>query len=359
MSNRNQFGSFDDNTMLDIFHTSEDLLGTDLLSMSDYFQLLINKTTEKVSVSNRWESIRDINPFWGQIASAIRGYIDISEMGVLVADKSHFSKEIVDGLKTGIYHIGESKEVSGNLRPAIVDKDNRLVKFFTLKRAFNPSAVLLDVSMMSIQASLQQISSELQSISNQIEYVIDLARRTELSNKFINAREYVKKAFNNPDYQNDFLIEADKYLTEGLTALYSDVDAELKRLSVHVSIKGKIKEVDTILSHINEDMLMIPKYVAVQVYLLNYAGRYDDAINVIRSYKYQIEGKGQAKQYNNRFSAVELIHELYPYNDVNRDFWLEMPKNTTKMLEPFELMLEQHGKDVILIQDATEDDNNE
>lgn len=355
MSSNNQLIPIDDKSLLDIYQTQEDKLGTDLLAMSDFFEICIDKARSKVELNYEWDSIFDAKSLIGEIASAIKGGIDISKIGVLVADQSHFSKDVVDGLKSGIYHIGESKEVSGNLRPAIVDGNNRLVKFFTLKRAFDPTAVLSDLTTISMQLSLQQISSELQSISNQIEYSIDLARRTELSNKFINAREYVKKAFNNPNHREEFLIQADGYLTEGLTALYSDLDAELNRLSGHVSIKGKIQEVDTILSHINEDMLMIPKYVAVQVYLLNYSGRYDDAANVINTYKYQIEGKAKSKVYNDRFSAVELIHEMYPYRNDNRDFWLNMPSKATKALEPLTDMIEQKGSDIILIEESNDE----
>lgn len=263
MSSNNQLIPIDDNSLLDIYQTQEDQLGNDLLAMSDFFEICIDKARSKIELNYEWDSIFDAKSLIGEIASAIKGGIDISKIGVLVADRSHFSKDVVAGLKSGKYHIGESKEISGNLRPAIVDENNRLVKFFTLKRAFDPTAVLSDLTIISMQVSLQQITSELQSISNQIEYSVDLARRTELSNKFIIAREYVKKAFNNPDHREEFLIQADGYLTEGLTALYSDLDAELKRLSGYVSGKGKIREVDTILSHINEDMLMIPKYMAV------------------------------------------------------------------------------------------------
>ncbi len=342
--------------LLDIYQTQEDKLGTDLLAMSDFFEILIGKANGNLERKSEWESISDAKMLFGNIASAIKGGIDISKIGVLVADQSHFSKDVVDGLKSGIYHIAESKEVSGNLRPAIVDESNRLVKFFTLKRAFDPTAVLSDLTTISIQMILRQITSELQSISNQIEYSKGLARRTELSNKFINAREYVKKAFNNPNHREKFLFQADGYLTEGLTALYSDLDAELDRLSGQASLlKGRIKDVNTILSHINEDMLMIPKYVAVQVYLLNYSGHYDDAANVINTYKYQIEGKAKSKVYNDRFSAVELIHEMYPYSDENRDFWLNMPSKATKALEPLKDMIEQKGSDIILIEESNDE----
>lgn len=62
---------------------------------------------------------------------------------MLVADYSQFSQAIIDGLKEGIYHVGQSKEVAGNLRPAILDQNEHLVKFFTLKKQLIPHIYFL------------------------------------------------------------------------------------------------------------------------------------------------------------------------------------------------------------------------
>lgn len=48
---------------------------------------------------------------------------------MIVADFLHFSQEIVDGLKTGIYYIRYSKEVAGNFRPVILDEKKQFVSF--------------------------------------------------------------------------------------------------------------------------------------------------------------------------------------------------------------------------------------
>lgn len=71
--------------------------------------------------------------------------------------------------------------------------------------------------------------------------------------------------------------------------------------------------------------------------------------------------------YNDRFSAVELIHEMYPYSNENRNFWLNMPAKATKALEPLKNMIEQKGSDIIFIveshdeyiEDNTEDYDDE
>lgn len=55
-------------------------------------------------------------------------------MGMLLADYSHFGQDVIDRLKEGIYHVGQSREVDGTLCSAILDENEHIVKFFTLKK---------------------------------------------------------------------------------------------------------------------------------------------------------------------------------------------------------------------------------
>ena len=175
--------------LLNIFTEEEDKKGTDLLAMSNFFEVFIGKIGTEMETDTAWEVFRNIEGLIGEIASAIKGGFDISKMGILVADYSHFSQDIIDGLKEGIYHVGRSKEVAGNLRPAILDKNEQLVKFFTLKKAVNPSSVLSDISILYMQASLQRISSQIEDISRDVKGMLDFVRREALSNKFLYARD--------------------------------------------------------------------------------------------------------------------------------------------------------------------------
>lgn len=95
---------------------------------------LFRKLIHRLIKNGKWEVVADASGLLGQIATAIKSGFDLSKIDMLVADTSHFSKEIVGGLKEGIYHIGQSKEVAGNLRPAILDENERLVKFVILKK---------------------------------------------------------------------------------------------------------------------------------------------------------------------------------------------------------------------------------
>ena len=336
--------------LLNIFIGEEDKKGTDLLAMSDFFEVFIGKIEVEMGTDTAWEVFHNIEGFIGEIAAAIKGGFDISNMGMLVADYSHFSQDVIDGIKEGIYHVGQSKEVAGNLRPAILDENEHLVKFFTLKKAVNPSSVLANISTLSIQASLQRISSQIEDIGRDVKGMIDFARREALSNKFIYARDKIMLAATAfEDERDTYLKEADTYLMEGLTDLYSDINAQVKELA---DIKGpfaSLKTIDAILSYINEDMQMIPRYVGLRVYLLNYRGNTEDANRILGEYRYHLQTLAERKLGDGKHTALELIHKNYPYEAENIDFWLEKPRQMLGVIGSYETLLEQKDKDIYYI----------
>ena len=85
--------------LLNIFTEEEDKKGTDLLAMSDFFEVFIGKIETEMGADTAWEAFHNIEGFIGEIAAAIKSGFDISKMGMLVADSSHFSQDIIDGIK--------------------------------------------------------------------------------------------------------------------------------------------------------------------------------------------------------------------------------------------------------------------
>ena len=236
MSDKNEANNTESHELMNIFRNEEDRKGTDLMAMSNFFDVFIENIKGTMDRGASWEIYRTIDGFASTIATALKSGIDISQMGMLVADYSHFSQKIIDGLKEGIYHIGMSKEVAGNLRPAILDENEKLVKFFTLKKAINPSDILSDISTLSMQTALQRISVQIEDVARDVESLIDFSRREALSNKFIYARDKIMLAATASEQDWEmYLRDADTYLMEGLTDLYSDVDAQVKKLA---TIKG-------------------------------------------------------------------------------------------------------------------------
>lgn len=350
MAEKNEIAEVSKSELLDIFVEEEDRKGTDLLAMSDFFDVLIGKIDVGMGSETAWEIHLNIEGLFGQITAAIKSGFDISKTGMLVADYSHFSQEIIDGLKEGIYHVGESKEVAGNLRPAILDKNGQLVKFFTLKKALNPAEVLSDISTLSMQTSLKRISAQIEDIGRDVKGMIDFARREALSNKFIYARDRIMSASTaDSEEQEDFLREADTYLMQGLVDLYSDINAQVKKLADQKGPFASVKAIDTLLSYINEDMKMIPRYVGLRVYLFNLRGKDDDANRILGEYQYQLQTLTERKIGDGKYTALELIHEYYPYKEENRDFWLERPKQMLEAIGSFKTMLDQKDNDIFYI----------
>lgn len=331
--------------LLNIFVTDEDKKGTDLLAMSNFFNIFIGKTEKKVKSSTVWEVVEDASRFLGMIVTAIKCGFDVSNMGTLVADMSRLSKEILEGLNNGTYHIGLAKD--GGYRPAILDKSGKIVKQINLKMAINPAEVLSDISSISMQASLKRISTQLEDIGRNVDAIVDFMRREKLSNPFINARDRILLAAT-ADIQQQviYLKEADKYLLEGLTSLYADLNAEVESLEkLNDKAFPSLSAVDEILAHINDDMLMIPRYVALRAYLFNFQ---EDSINagrVLDEYRYHLENISE-KKVKGRHTALELVHMYSKYEKDNIDFWLEQPKQMLSTLSSYETILEQKGKNI-------------
>lgn len=337
--------------LLNIFETEEDKRGTDLLAMSNYFDVFVSKIDISLDHNGKWEVVADASGLLGQIATTIKSGYDISKMNMLVADTSHFSKEIVDGLKEGIYHIGQSKEVAGNLRPVLLDEKERIVKFVTLKKAINPSEILTDMTNLSMQLSLKHISAQIEDVGRDVQGISEFVRREALSNKFIYARDKIMSAASaSIKKQEQFLLEADTYLMEGLTDLYADVNAEVQKLAELSGPFRSLKAVDTLLTHINEDMQMIPRYVGMRVYLFNLQGNTAEVKRVVGGYRYHLEKLSETKLEDGKYTALEMIHRYYPYKEYDKDFWLEQPQQMLSALKSYEKMIEQTAKDLFYIE---------
>lgn len=358
MSENNELVVSSKNELLDIFATEEDRMGTDLLNMSNYFDIFVSKIDTSLDRNAQWDVVINPGNLMGRLAAVIKGGFDIADMKMLVADTSHFSKEIVDGLKSGLYHIGESKEMAGNLRPAVLDEKEHLVKCVTLKRAINPTEVLSDMSNLSMQLSLKQISGQIEDVGRDVQGISEFIRRESLSNKFIYARDKIMLAATAEGNQREqFLIEADTYLMEGLTNLYADLNVEVKKLS---DLKGpfrSLKAADTIMTNINEDMQMIPRYVGLRVYLFNLRGKVSDANRILGEFRFQLEALNDRTLEGGKYTALEMIHRYYPYGTNDMDFWIEQPPKMLEALKSYEYLIDQRPEELIYIdmEDGTDE----
>lgn len=345
------------NELLDIFPTENDQNGMDLLSMSNFLEVYIGKIEKDLESNYSWRRRKTVKNLINGVTSAITCGYDISNSSVLIADYSHFSKDIVDGLKSGIYHIGQSKEISGNLRPAILDDKEQLVKFFTLKKAIDPSKIMTDVTTLATQSMLRDIGNQIEELAIDVKELIDFNRRINLSDKFIYARDKIMSAssIDSSEEIEEYLKEADTYLMEGLISLKSDLNSQVANLC-NKKLKST-KNVDSILTYINEDMLLIPRYVGLRIYILNYLGKRKDANRILKEYQYMLESLNEKQFKGNKYSAIEIIHSYYSYSDKNMDFWLKKPIEMIETIKLNKKLLNQEALEVYYID--IEENNNE
>ncbi len=334
MGHDNSLSSIDKSDLLCIFNNDEDRKGSDLLAMSDYLSVLTDSSIMDMKRSGKWRKYGRIDNFVGQLSSAIKNGISVSEQGTLVADLKSLSSEIKEGLRDGTYHIGVSKEVKGNLRPAILNDKQRIVKQLTLRKINDPSLVLGDISVLCIQSALDNISNQLDNIQTDVKELISFERRIHLSSQFFKARDRVIRAASaEGDTQEQLLDKADEYLMDGLQNLYVDLNAQVGKIQGLKIRKTDVDDLNKTLNYISEDMLMIPKYVGLQVYLLEYRNMHKQASLVIEEYQYKMSQLATSDE--GEYSPFELIHSLFKYNSENRDFWIENPPKMLKAIEAY------------------------
>lgn len=183
---------------INILQTDEDKFGYDIAKMSDFFEISVLNSTKRIEESN--VLLQTIEPIdLSIISEAIKGASIIFSNGInLIPDLEHLPQDIKNGLESGRYIIGDSKQVDGNFRAVIVDttNNNQRVKDITLKEVANTTSVLDSISNIATQMQLRQISNQLKNISDIQVYQLEKSRDAMIKVPFLNARDYVLKAQN-------------------------------------------------------------------------------------------------------------------------------------------------------------------
>lgn len=274
---------------------------------------------------------------------------------MLDADFSHFGEDIINGLKNGTYSIQESKKYAGNFCSNIVNAKGRIVKSIILRKATNSAQIFSNVPMLCIQLSLKHIDSQIANVSRKIDMMIEDARSESSIDKFMNARGKIKLASNaSSEEQEEYLKEADTYLMEGLNSLYSNIYNRVKDLDRinKKRIYGSINDVDSTLSYITEDMKIIPRYLGLRTYLFHCRGKFENIKSIFEHYSGFLRKLNEARIYSgNKYTAFELIHEYYQYNEENINFWLEEPKQIINSVDSYKALLTNKRRDILCLEE--------
>ena len=346
---------------LHILVTEADTNGYEISKMSDFMGLYAQQLTRTLAKSSFVETISNIpiadisiiNDVVQQAAVVVKGDI------TLVPDFDSLPVGIKEKLQQGIYSIGDSKQVDGNLRAVILDENKVRVKDITLKKVSNNPGTLETTRSIANQMQMKQIQDTLKGIQEMQSYQLDRDRDRDILTPFFDARDYILQAQNalSLETRNDFLVKASDRMTTALNSVY----AEMRTASLHLakntkwSLFHKQSSIDGLLSNLSDDLQLATKFSGVQMQVFEALGRREDSKLVLDRYQsvmhdfiaQEIDGRGM--------SAIELMHDNYRYTKENRDCWYTFSKRLEPALEDTRRAIE--NKDVYII--SVEDINDE
>lgn len=312
-------------------------------------QAELDSDTRKISP----HVLRHTNDVVQHAAVVARGNI------TLVPDFDSLPAGIKEKLKQGLYSIGDSKQVDGNLRAVIVDENGVRVKDITLKKVINNPGTLETTRSIANQMQMKQIQDTLKGIQEMQSYQLDRDRDRDILTPFFDARDYILQAQNaaSIESRNQFLEKASDRMTTALNSVY----AEMRTASLHLakntkwSLFHKQSSIDTLLSNLSDDLQLATKFSGVQMQVFEALGRREDSKLVLDRYQtvmhdfitQEIGGRGM--------SAIELMHDNYHYSKENTDCWYTFSKELEPALESTRLAIE--NKDVYIV--SVEDVNDE
>ena len=347
---------------LQILVTEEDIKGTDILAMSDFFDGYVEELTRDIRASEDVDVITDIpvsdaviiGEVFNQAKAVTKGMIQ------LIPDYDHLPKDIKEGLARGIYKVGESRQVDGNVRGVLVDADGIRVKDITFKKVHADSGTVEASRNIANQIQIKQITAKLDEIQAMQSYQIARDRDRDIYVPFFDARKYILLAQLEEDSEEDrkrYLRQASDLLSTTLTSIYRDFETSGESL---VTLTGKrffrnTKAINKMIGYVTTDLQLVHKMVGLNVRTLACLGD-KNAIRV-ETGRYQkcmqdfflkeLPGCG--------CTLVGLIHENYPYTKENKNSWYNLALEAEKPLKE----LEQKGMEQIYLISVEDVDNGE
>lgn len=266
----------------------------------------------------------------GIIAELINGVHKIISSGktTLIADFDHLPSEIKKKLADGLYSIGESRQVDGNLRAVILDENGVRVKDITMKKVVESSDLTDVTRSIGIQMQLRQIMDKLTDISDLQDFLVERERDTSLYVPFLSARDYIIRAqiANDDITRRENIKSAVEKLTTAMNSLYTDYEtssyslAQIVRRSVFQSTKNR----NRFIGYIVEDIQIAHKYIQIFLALLNYSMDYAASYQVAERYK-AFADDIFTKEINGK-TVAQMLQEYYPYTEDNRNCWYTLIK---------------------------------
>ena len=324
---------------LNILITDEDKNGRNVAKMSDFMGLYAQQQTSALVDSKFVEvmtnlPIADLSILGDVITQA--SAVVKSDL-TLVPDMDHIPNDIKQGLKDGLYKIGESKQVDGNLRAVIVDAGGTRVKDITLKRVINNPGTIDTTRSIANQLQMKQINEKLAAIQEIQDYQLDKDRDEAILVPFLNARDNIWYAqiASSAEERNKYLEIASEQLDKAKNSVYAEINTATKHLAKFSkrSIFTKQSSYNKLISHITDDLQMSTRICGIQMQIFEFLERPDNARIALEQYQREMHDFIHEPVGNCGFTGIELVHDNYPYSKDNLDCWFKLSKELEPALE--------------------------
>ena len=347
---------------LRIFVTDVDKYGTDVTEMSNFFDSYIQQLTCVLSTNTAVNVIENIPIADLGIINEVVHHAAVMMNGEYgyVPDFDSLPYDIKDKLNKGIYKIGESKQVAGNVRAVIMDENDVRVKDITLKWVKNNPDTMQAIRSIANQAQMRQIFVKLNAIQELQSYQIARDRDRDIVTPFLTARGYILRAQTreNLEDEKEYLKKATDELAKAINAIYTDLLTASKHIAKLASrpIFQQRKEIMMYIEFLTQDLQLVTKYVGVQMHVFDYLGDKASSNLALEGYQHvmrdfftkSINKKGQ--------SAATLIHLNYPYGENNLNWWHKFAVDMEPVLQADLKSIEAKGMYLVSVVDVRDED---
>lgn len=312
-----------------ILITDADTHGTELAKMSNFMgeyaklqvSSLSNSSLTSVMIDIPIADISIINDVVQHARIVAKG--DIS----LIPDFEHLPTDIREKLKKGIYSIGESKQVDGNMRAVILNENGTRVKDVTLKKVYNNPGTLETTRSISNQLQMKQINDKLAAIQEIQSYQLDKDRDHAIFTPFLNARDSILLAQNadTQEKRNMYLEKAAEQLREAKNGIKTEMNTAVNHLAKYSKwpLFHRQSTINTLTSHIADDLQFSTKICGITMQVYEYLGQPQNAKLEMEQYQAFMTDFISNEIGNTGYTAIGLFHDNFRYNKDNVDCWYD------------------------------------
>ncbi|MBO5318821.1 MAG: hypothetical protein J6B01_03310 [Ruminococcus sp.] len=312
---------------LEIFKTEADLTGRDIAQMSNFFDGYIEQMSLSLREQSDFELLSEIPISDLSIVNEIVQKARVLFKGnvTLIPDFDNLPLDVKKKLKQGLYSIGDSKQVDGNMRAVILDENGTRVKDITLKKVISNPNNMETARSIGNQMQMKQIYTKLAAIEEFQTYQIERDRDQQIIVPFLDARSLILRASNakTADEQKLLLEQANSKITSAIHSLYTDMDTSAKALARKADswLPDFTGRMNDYMRFLVNDLQIATKYIGVSTQILEYIGDNTGAKNALLEYQQAVLDFLEKPISKKGLSAALVMHENYPYSSDNLDQW--------------------------------------